>query len=222
MHIIANWKSHFDLITLRTWVETFLTSLTPESTHALHTSKITLCIAPSTPLLYPLKCALSEYPFHICAQDVSVVTPGAHTGEVSAESLAHIATYCLVGHLERRRIGETSENISQKISRLAATSISSVLCISHHDEYIHGANFVAFEPSEAVGSGQASDPAMISEHFSQLAKTIAVPIFYGGSVTSENIIHFLKYDNIKGFLCGSASLDPFHLSKIIHTVATHA
>src|SRR5437660_1326165 len=59
-------------------------------------------ICPPLPFLESI-----EYP-HVGAQDCSYHIKGAYTGEVSPAQLASMGVkYCIVGHSERRAMGET-------------------------------------------------------------------------------------------------------------------
>jgi triosephosphate isomerase len=70
----------------------------------------------------------------LASQNVSAEKEGAHTGEISASMLAsYKVKYCIVGHSERRDIGETNEFINKKIKQLLAVGITPVLCIGERD-----------------------------------------------------------------------------------------
>jgi len=64
------------------------------------------------------------------AQNVSSEKEGPFTGEVSASMLAsYKIKYCIVGHSERRALGETNELINKKIKSLLAARITPILCV---------------------------------------------------------------------------------------------
>lgn len=66
----------------------------------------------------------------IGAQDVSLVTSGAKTGETSAALLADAGvTYVIVGHSERRAMGETDAIVAEKAQRVLANGLIPILCI---------------------------------------------------------------------------------------------
>ena len=65
-------------------------------------------------------------------------TVGPFTGELSgsmAESVG--ATFAIVGHSERRALGETNEIVSSKVSAALKTGLKAVLCVGEreHDSY---------------------------------------------------------------------------------------
>jgi triosephosphate isomerase len=77
------------------------------------------------------------------AQDVSMYKDDAHTGEVSATMLkdSNVA-YTIVGHSERRAMGETSEHVAEKATALTKEGIRAIVCVgeSQRDdegEYTH-------------------------------------------------------------------------------------
>jgi len=68
------------------------------------------------------------------AQDVSLTTGGAHTGEISAQMLEGIdATYALVGHSERRAMGETDAVVAEKARHALAHGIAPILCVGERE-----------------------------------------------------------------------------------------
>jgi triosephosphate isomerase len=64
------------------------------------------------------------------AQDVFWANGARATGEVSPEMLADLGvSYCIVGHSERRALGETDEVVSKKVKAVLAEGIRPILCI---------------------------------------------------------------------------------------------
>ena len=63
------------------------------------------------------------------AQDLSIYKNGALTGEVGGDMLKSVGVdFCIIGHSERRAMGDTSEIISQKISRALENKITPIIC----------------------------------------------------------------------------------------------
>ena len=124
---VANWKTNF--------------SFTQEVAFAKehHTALIelgkkpgaTMVLCPSFCSLAPLNELFKNTPIALGAQDCSAYKPGAHTGQVNAQSLAEVGcTYCLVGHSEQRtQCQETNEHIAQKVTQLVTHKITPVICI---------------------------------------------------------------------------------------------
>jgi len=124
MLIIANWKAYVD---------------TTEKAKKLFTSAKRLTqyadIALAMPHPYIGMCASGpKSKVSLAAQDVSISTGGADTGEVTASTLASLGvTYTIVGHSERRAKGEADEMILEKVKRLLAHNITPILCIGEKE-----------------------------------------------------------------------------------------
>ncbi|KAI4454048.1 triosephosphate isomerase [Holotrichia oblita] len=64
------------------------------------------------------------------AQDVSHLGMGAYCGEIPASLLKALGVkYCIVGHVERRGLGETNDRINLKVKNCLAYGIIPILCI---------------------------------------------------------------------------------------------
>ncbi len=64
------------------------------------------------------------------AQDLSTVTGGACTGEVTAALLHNLGvSYAIIGHSERRRMGETDQVVFEKTRAALASKITPIVCI---------------------------------------------------------------------------------------------
>lgn len=64
------------------------------------------------------------------AQNVHGEAAGAYTGEVSAAMLVGLASWCIVGHSERRRDqGETDELVGRKLLRCQEYGLRPILCV---------------------------------------------------------------------------------------------
>lgn len=112
----------------------------------------------------------------IGGQDCYKEDEGAYTGEVSPKALHAIgATYVILGHSERRAMGETDSDISEKISAAIRNKLTVILCVGEKARDEHGGYFnevstelrsslhafpkseakrliVAYEPIWAIGS----------------------------------------------------------------------
>src|SRR3989338_1474908 len=73
--------------------------------------------------------ALSGVGVKLGSQDVFWQNGGRFTGEVSPEMLKNIGvSYCIVGHSERRALGETDEEVSKKASAALREGLKAVMC----------------------------------------------------------------------------------------------
>ncbi len=78
--------------------------------------------------------------FFLGAQNVAHERVGPHTGEVSAHMLKNIGVrFALVGHSERRALGESNALIQGKIRAGLAEKLSVVLCIGEQTRDAQGA-----------------------------------------------------------------------------------
>lgn len=149
-------------------------------------------LAVPAPLLAPLKGTAT-----IGAQDISQFAEGAHTGEVSAALARHAgASFSLVGHSERRAMGESDESVREKLVRAAEAALAPVLCIGERERSPEGAHWseleaqlfsalrstqrsskliIAYEPVWAIGkhSDDAMKPAELEETVIFIRKTLA-------------------------------------------------
>jgi triosephosphate isomerase len=82
------------------------------------------------PFLYLEKLKKISKKIILGAQDSFGLDVGAFTGEVSAEMLYGIgARYVILGHSERRAMGETNEMINKKIKASLSASLWPILCV---------------------------------------------------------------------------------------------
>ncbi len=66
----------------------------------------------------------------VSAQNISSEKEGAHTGEVSSDMLSSMKIRnTIIGHSERRALGETNDFINKKIKSALRTKMNPVLCV---------------------------------------------------------------------------------------------
>lgn len=137
MLIIANWKAYVD--SLEKAKKLF--ALSKRLSIAIKRVKIVL--APSAPYLGLLaKANRSRIAF--AGQDISITTIGAATGEVSGSALKSAgASHVIVGHSERRAMGETDEMVSDKVRRALANGLVPIVCVGER-ERDHDAQYLRF------------------------------------------------------------------------------
>ena len=143
-----------------------------------------------------------------CANHVS----GAYTGEVSAEMVASTgATYCIIGHSERRSYyGETYEILREKIDLALSNNLRPIFCIGevkeereagkqnevvkaqlegsvfHLDSDSFGKLVIAYEPVWAIGTGLTATPEQAQEIHAFIRSLIAEK--YGKEVAENTTI----------------------------------
>jgi len=125
--------------------------------------------------------------FSLGAQDVYFEQAGSFTGEVSAEMLKSIGVkYVIVGHAERRKMGDTDEVVAQKLNAVIDAGLFPILCVGEKVRDEHGDYLavlkaqivaslgklarkevknlvIAYEPLWAIGASSAMTPADVHE-----------------------------------------------------------
>ena len=213
LFIIANWKANKSTQEATSWLEKI------GSTWQSDLKEVILC--PSFTLLHLATDFISEgnLPIQIGSQDISKFDEGPFTGEVSGKLLKDYVTYCIIGHSERReKLGESDEDIAQKVHQAEKYSLKSIFCVQGSDTQVpEGVEIVAYEPIFAIGTGSPDTPQNADEVARQIKEknpTLKY-VLYGGSVNPENVHSFTSRDRIDGVLVGSKSLDPIIFSQII-------
>ena len=96
-------------------------------------------ICPPFPFITNLK-KLKNKKITLGAQDVFYEEKGAYTGEVSASMLRNIgASYVIIGHSERRALGETNEIINKKLNSVLKAKLTPILCVGESNRTNDGA-----------------------------------------------------------------------------------
>ena len=165
--------------------------------------------------------------FALGAQNVYFEESGAFTGETAPSMLEAVnATYCIIGHSERRGyFGETDEDINKKAKALMAHGIVPISCCGEplevreagkHVEFVvdqikadtEGLEIsdpskyvVAYEPIWAIGTGKTATADDAQEVCGAIRKTLA-EVF--GQQTADGIRVLYggsaKPENVAGFL----------------------
>ena len=166
----------------------------------------------------------------IGGQDCHAKPSGAHTGCVSAAMLAQAgATWCIVGHSERRTdMHETDAEIRAKADAAIDAGLTAIVCVGETraereagdavavvKRQLAGSlpgildkTVIAYEPVWAIGTGLTPTSAEIVEMHGAIRSVVGegVRILYGGSVKPDNASEILHLDNVDGALVGGASL----------------
>ncbi len=129
----------------------------------------------------------SKSPVGIGAQNCFFEGQGAFTGEVSAMMLKDLgATHIIVGHSERRAMGETDDVVSKKVQAVLEAGIHPIVCVGEKERDGHGLYLetlktqikeslsrvpkklisqliVAYEPIWAIGAKEPMEPSVVQE-----------------------------------------------------------
>ncbi len=190
--MVANWKMYVDTpLAAKAWAKTLRTKMRS-------LSFVEVAIAPSFVLLPHVVDALNRSTIKVGAQAVSSNHISAHTGEVSARMLKNVgASFVIVGHSERRALGETNEMVHAQILEADAAKLGIVLCVGEKERDAGGEHFaiiheqltsalaglspksisklvVAYEPVWAIGktAADAMKPQDIQEVIIFIKKTL--------------------------------------------------
>lgn len=126
MFIVANWKAY---------VEDFAKAkkLFAIGKRLARQTSIGIVLAPPAPLLGALA-SKNKSKVAFAAQDVSATTGGATTGEITAQAYSSSgATYAIIGHSERRAVGDTDMIISEKLAHVLAQGLIPILCVGESE-----------------------------------------------------------------------------------------
>jgi len=130
--IIANWK--MNPVTYKEAEHIFKSILKAIS----YKPKTEVVICPPViflpSLLHLLKAKSNKQKAVLGAQNVFYEESGAHTGEISAEMVYDIGgRYVILGHSERRAMGENNEDINKKVKSALPAGLVPVICIGEKE-----------------------------------------------------------------------------------------
>ncbi len=175
----------------------------------------------------------------IGGQDCHAAAKGAHTSCISAAMLVEAgATYCIVGHSERRADNhETDAEVKAKAEAVIAAGMTAIVCVGETVEQRRAGQavsvvegqlagslpdtrdnlVVAYEPVWAIGTGLTPSVGDVAEMHAAIRAVVGpdVRILYGGSVKPSNAAELLHVANVDGALVGGASLTAADFVPII-------
>lgn len=252
IYIMGNWKmnklpgdvlSFFDKFVVN--LRKYINEKTEKGSIKISTfNKIDIVFAvPYINMFYANLYANEEKRIKIASQNVFYEKEGSYTGETSPLMLKSIdINYSIVGHSERRAMGEKNEDINKKIKALLNEKMTAILCIGESNEdkeknitkkvlkkqldeglkEIENKEniIVAYEPIWAIGTGKNCSPEKAQDTIYYIKEQMQKhgfenpKVLYGGSVNSENSKEYLKTNIIDGFLVGSSSLKENEFLKI--------
>lgn len=100
---------------------------------------IDVVICPPFPYIFTLNSLAGKGVVGIGAQDVSIYGTGSKTGEVSASMIETSgAKYVIIGHSERRAMGDTDTVVAAKITQALKTDMTIILCVGESERDVEG------------------------------------------------------------------------------------
>src|SRR3954453_7938446 len=92
-------------------------------------------ICPPVVCLESVARALADTNVEVGVQNIHAEPFGAYTGEISAPMVTMFATWVIIGHSERRRDqNETDQQIGRKLVRCGEFGLRPILCVGEHRE----------------------------------------------------------------------------------------
>lgn len=207
LFIAGNWKSNKTTEEAKEWLNQFAT-------------KTPIVLGVPFTALSTLKEEIQkrQLPITLGAQNVSKFDDGPVTGEISARMVKELADWVIIGHSSRRsNFGESDEELAIKVEKAKGVGLRIIFCVPDEKTPVpDSVDVVAYEPVWAIGTGKTDTP----ENANEVCKTIksrnaSSIVIYGGSVTDENVVSFVKEPYIDGVLPGALSLDPIKFSRLI-------
>ncbi len=150
--IAANWKMNFG----PGEASLFVAQLA-KHVPVVASTEVVLCVP--TIDLYPLHHDAATQRFTLGAQNLHPADHGPYTGEVSGSMLKGLAKYVLVGHSERRAMGETDKEIAAKLAAATRNGLKPILCVGERldDRHAGVSRKVVVEQVEAALDELAAD-----------------------------------------------------------------
>jgi len=181
----------------------------------------------------------ASHKFKLGAQNFYPCESGAHTGEIGKVMLDEFGVKSvLIGHSERRELGESEELLRAKFDFAVKAGWQIVYCIGENlsvneaggtKEFLaeqlknidlsYERLLIAYEPIWAIGTGKSAGTEQIEEILNFIREQTRAPLLYGGSVNIANIGGIAGIANCDGVLVGTASWDA---SKFLELIRAHS
>ena len=179
--IVGNWK--MNPATLRE-AKLLFDASRKAADRAPHVSVV---VAPPSIFIHDLKTRYKGKKIAFAAQHARAESGGAYTGDVSLAQYKDAGcSYVIIGHAERRALGETDEDTGKKTAAALALKLTPILCVGETKRGSGGEHFdvvraqlragllgvepaqlgrvvIAYEPVWTIGKTEAMSPANMHE-----------------------------------------------------------
>ncbi|WP_299030357.1 triose-phosphate isomerase [uncultured Campylobacter sp.] len=178
---------------------------------------------------------LAAHKFKLGAQNFYPCESGAHTGEIGKAMLDEFGIKSvLIGHSERRELGESEELLRAKFDFAVEACWQIIYCIGENlsvneaggtKEFLaeqlknidlgYERLLIAYEPVWAIGTGKSASVEQTRDILNFIREQTSAPLLYGGSVNVANIGGIAGIASCDGVLVGTASWDASSFLELI-------
>ena len=198
-------------------------------------TKIVLC----PPFVYLDEFRLKNRFVSLGCQDITNEDNSKSTGQISPKMLLEFQVeYVIVGHSERRKLGEKDEQINEKVKICLNNGLQPIICVGEEkkSDKLDSVLFqveqaikntpkniiliIAYEPVWAIGTGKLPEVSRINRMSKKIRTKITdlgyqnCILLYGGSINSNNFKEIML-SQIDGLLLGGVSLRIDEFIKIV-------
>lgn len=219
--IIANWKMQLTVAAAKQLAEALKNLLSAET--SIINKQVVLC--PDFLSLVEVAKIIKDTNILLGAQDGFYESEGAFTGEISLQHLKELGCeYVILGHSERRGLGETDKSVNLKVKAALAQGLVPIICVGEtfeerqegnkgtvimHQVYeaLQGVQpgpdqsiIIAYEPVWVIGSGQAISGQEAAQTAAMIRQSY-VDVMEGGYGQALSVIYggSVAPDNIRDF-----------------------
>ena len=178
--IVGNWKMYPERLEEAKKIVADVKRAMPK----VRKTNVVLC----PPFIYiPIFSGIKKGALHLGAQTTNAKPAGSLTGGVSVSQIEQFnVDYVIVGHSERRKMGESDKEVNEKLKSVIDYGMTAILCVGeegrdHNGDYLEiirnqisnclngiekkflGQVVVAYEPVWAIGGKEAMTPRDIHE-----------------------------------------------------------
>ncbi|QSH39229.1 triose-phosphate isomerase [Candidatus Kaiserbacteria bacterium] len=194
-------------------------------TLAASVKKVDIVVAPPVVFLRELAKGYRGTRVEFGAQNISTESEGSHTGETAAAQVRDAgATHVIIGHAERRALGETDEQVGKKVLTALENKMDAIIAVGESERDIHGeyvqvvrnqivtalreipaARFknvtIAYEPIWAIGAPTAPDANEVHQMMLLVRKTVR-DAFGDKALKAVRVVYggAVNEDNAEGIL----------------------
>ncbi len=241
-HVLVSWKMYPTVDEARALFEALQAGLRERAERESPLPRLIVC--PPYVALVPIRAMADDRLVRLGAQNCHWEQEGSFTGEISPRMLEDLVDYVMLGHSERRAMGETDDQIARKVSAAVDVGLIPILLVGEDDRDQDAIRLteqrlrqglslidvathdflVVYEPTWAIGAKEAAPPEHIERAVAHLKGVLTElgarqpSIIYGGTVNESNIDDLLALEVLDGIGATRASLDTDGFLRMIDCV----